>query len=250
MIADHCVVRRFAMNATDPTANELPDAWAEMTELAGSLAHEIRNPLSVIRLNVELLEEDLQEIQSPESRRALNKIGVVKSQCTRLEHLLDDFLQFSRLHKLVLTPGDLNKQVEQVLDFYSAEAKQQDVEIVRYLNADLPHIRMDSRTLQAALVNLVKNAIEAMPQGGRLEVRTRPTLKGVALDLIDTGIGMDDRTLLNMFEKFYSSKRNGTGLGLPTAKKIIEAHGGLINVQSALGRGTQFTLHFPTPPRI
>ena len=238
------------MNAS-PTPDSQPnDAWAEITDLAGSLAHEIRNPLSVIRLNVELLEEDLEEVKSAESRRALNKIRVVKSQCTRLEHLLDDFLQFSRLHKLVLSAGDLNKQVEQVLDFYSAEAKQQEVEIVRYLDADLPHIMMDSRTLQAALVNLIKNAIEAMPHGGRLEVRSRPTLKGVALDLIDTGSGMDERTLLNMFENFFSSKRNGTGLGLPTAKKIIEAHGGLIDVQSAVDRGTQFTLHFPTPRRI
>ena len=238
------------MNAS-PTPDSQPnDAWAEITDLAGSLAHEIRNPLSVIRLNVELLEEDLEEVKSAESRRALNKIRVVKSQCTRLEHLLDDFLQFSRLNKLVLSAGDLNKQVEQVLDFYSAEAKQQEVEIVRYLDADLPHIMMDSRTLQAALVNLIKTAIEAMPHGGRLEVRSRPTLKGVALDLIDTGSGMDERTLLNMFENFFSSKRNGTGLGLPTAKKIIEAHGGLIDVQSAVDRGTQFTLHFPTPRRI
>ena len=144
------------MNAS-PTPDSQPnDAWAEITDLAGSLAHEIRNPLSVIRLNVELLEEDLEEVKSAESRRALNKIRVVKSQCTRLEHLLDDFLQFSRLNKLVLSAGDLNKQVEQVLDFYSAEAKQQEVEIVRYLDADLPHIMMDSRTLQAALVNLIK----------------------------------------------------------------------------------------------
>ena len=238
------------MSTKQDSREKNSDAWTEITDLAGSLAHEIRNPLSVIRLNVELLEEDLQEVKSAESRRALNKIGVVKNQCTRLEHLLDDFLQFARLNKLVLKSGNLNKQVEQVLDFYSAEAQQQKVEIVRYLDADLPHIMMDSRTLQAALVNLVKNAIEAMPEGGRLEVRTRVTLKGVALDLIDTGTGMDDTTLLNMFENFFSNKRNGTGLGLPTAKKIIEAHGGLINVQSAVGRGTQFTLHFPTPTRI
>jgi signal transduction histidine kinase len=239
------------MSAAESLSDEpQADAWKEMTDLAGALAHEIRNPLSVIRLNVELLEEDLEEIRSPQSRLALNKIGVVKNQCSRLEHLLDDFLQFSRLNKLVLEPGDLNQQVEQVLDFYSAEARQQDVEIVRYLDAELPRIMMDPRTLQAALVNLVKNAIEAMPHGGRLEVRTRPTLKGVALDLIDSGVGMDDRTLLNMFQNFFSSKRGGTGLGLPTAKKIIEAHGGLINVQSAVNRGTQFTLHFPVPRRI
>ncbi len=226
------------------------DAYAELAKLAGSLAHEIKNPLSVIRLNVELLEEDLEKLATPISRRAITKIGTVKRQCSRLENLLNDFLRFTRLSQLELNPGSLNQQIEQVLDFFDPQARQQDVEIVRYLEADLPSVMLESQTLQAALVNLVKNALEAMPDGGRLEVRTRSTLRGVAVDLIDTGCGMDDITLLNMFENFYSSKDGGSGLGLPTAKKIIEAHGGLINVQSAQGRGTQFTLHFPTPKRI
>ncbi len=226
------------------------DAYSELAKLAGSLAHEIKNPLSVIRMNMELLEEDLEQSATPQSRRALTKIGTVKRQCTRLENLLNDFLRFTRLSHLDLKPGNLNQQIEHVLDFFDPLAKQQKVEIVRYLEAELPGIMMDTQTLQAALVNLVKNALEAMPDGGRLEVRTRSTLRGVALDLIDTGCGMDDITLLNMFENFYSSKDGGSGLGLPTAKKIIEAHGGLINVHSAQGRGTQFTLHFPTPKRI
>ncbi len=226
------------------------DAYSELAKLAGSLAHEIKNPLSVIRMNMELLEEDLEQSATPQSRRALTKIGTVKRQCTRLENLLNDFLRFTRLSHLELKPGNLNQQIEHVLDFFDPLAKQQKVEIVRYLEAELPGIMMDTQTLQAALVNLVKNALEAMPDGGRLEVRTRSTLRGVAVDLIDTGCGMDDITLLNMFENFYSSKDGGSGLGLPTAKKIIEAHGGLINVQSAQGRGTQFTLHFPTPKRI
>jgi signal transduction histidine kinase len=225
-------------------------AYAELAELAGALAHEIKNPLSVIRLNVELLEEDLAACAAPEARRAIRKISTVKHQCERLENLLLDFMQFARLSKLTLRPGSLNRQLEHVLDFYEPTAQRQNVEVVRYLDAELPYILLDSSTLQAALVNLVKNALEAMPDGGRLEVRTRPTLKGVALDLIDSGCGMDETTMLNMFENFYSSKQGGTGLGLPTARKIIEAHGGLIDVQSAVGRGTKFTLHFPTPRRI
>lgn len=227
-----------------------PSAYAELAHLAGALAHEIKNPLSSIRLNVELLEEDLAECAAPEARRALKKMETVRRQCERLETLLHDFIQFTRLGKLDLRPGDLNRQLEHVLDFFGPTARQQNVEVVRYLDAELPYILLDGSTLQAALVNLVKNALEAMPDGGTLEVRTRPTLKGVALDLIDTGCGMSETTLLHMFENFYSSKPDGTGLGLPTARKIIEAHGGLIDVQSAAGRGTKFTLHFPTPRRI
>ena len=100
------------------------------------------------------------------------------------------------------------------------------------------------------LVNLVKNALEAMTDGGQLVARTRLTRSGAALDLIDTGCGMDDHTAMNMFEAFYSTKDGGTGLGLPTARKIIEAHGGRIDVQSQVGHGTKFTLEFPTPARL
>ncbi len=89
-----------------------------------------------------------------------------------------------------------------------------------------------------------------MPGGGALTVITRITSNGVALDLIDTGSGMDENTALHMFDAFYSTKEGGSGLGLPTARKIIEGHGGRISVQSDVGRGTKFTLEFPTPRRI
>jgi signal transduction histidine kinase len=175
---------------------------------------------------------------------------MVTKQCTRLENLLNDFLRFSRVRNLDLRLGSLNDQVERVLDLYAAQAQESHVEIVRYLDQDLPSIRLESQTLQAALVNLVKNALEAMSTGGQLIARTRITRTGVALDLIDTGSGMDEATALNMFEPFYSTKSGGSGLGLPTARKIIEAHGGIIGVHSEIGRGTQFTLEFPTPKRL
>jgi signal transduction histidine kinase len=231
-------------------ADHLRSQLNELAELAGSLAHEIKNPLSVIRLNMELLAEDLAEARSAEQRRALAKVEMVMKQCTRLENLLNDFLRFARVRQLDLSPGDLNEQVERVLDLYEAQAQENHVEVVRYLDPDLPTIMLDEQALQAALVNLIKNALEAMPTGGQLVARTRMTRSGVALDLIDTGCGMDDRTALQMFEAFYSTKAAGSGLGLPTAKKIIEAHGARIGVQSELNRGTQFTLEFPMPARL
>jgi signal transduction histidine kinase len=224
--------------------------YHELAELAGSLAHEIKNPLSVIRMNVELLAEDLTPPQSPEQRRALTKVEIVMEQCTRLENLLNDFLRFARVRGLELSPGDLNEQIERVLLLFEPQANEAGVEVLKYLDPDLPTILLDEQSLQAALVNLVKNALEAMPGGGQFVVRTRTTRNGVALDLIDTGCGMDERTALQMFEAFFSTKSGGSGLGLPTAKKIIEAHGGRIGVQSEVGRGTQFTLEFPTPARL
>ncbi len=230
--------------------DELRTQLNQLASLAGELAHEIKNPLSIIRMNIELLQEDFERLDTPESRRALGRTERVINQCQRLETMLNDFLRFTRLSNLELKAGNLNQQVAQVLDFIEPQAVRQNVEVIRHLDNELPSIKLDPQTLQAALLNLVKNALEAMPDGGQLLVRTRIIRTGVALDLIDTGIGMTPHTLLNMFKDFYTSKEGGTGLGLPTAKKIIEAHGARINVQSELGRGSQFTIEFPTPKRI
>ena len=230
--------------------NPLLAQYNELAELAGSLAHEIKNPLSVIRMNMDLLAEDFENPETQRERRAVNKINIVHNQCIRLERLLDDFLKLARLQNLHLTAGSLNEQVRRVIDLYEPQASDSGVDVVRYLDADLPSILLSPETLQAALVNLVKNALEAMPDGGQLVVRTRTIRGGVALDLIDTGFGMDQSAALKMFDAFYTTKQGGSGLGLPTARKIIEAHGGRITVDSEVNRGTQFTLEFPTPARL
>jgi len=228
----------------------LIDQYNEIARLAGSLAHEIKTPLSVIRMNMELLAEDMKQARNAEERRALQKIETVQEQCIRLQGLLDDFLRFARIRDLNLLPGSLNEQVERVLTFIEIQASRQGVEIIRYLDAQLPSIDLDAELLYSALLNLVVNAVQAMPDGGSLMVQTRESRTGVALRLIDTGCGMSDTTALRMFEPFYSTKDGGSGLGLPLAKKIIEAHHAIIDVQSELGRGTQFTIEFPKPARI
>ncbi|MEC7679317.1 MAG: ATP-binding protein [Planctomycetota bacterium] len=224
--------------------------YEELAELAGSLAHEIKNPLSVIHMNIDLLSEDLAEIDTRSSYRLLNRIDIVRGQCERMESLLRDFLRYTRLRDIDLVSGSLNEQIDVVLRAYQAQAEQEAIDIERYLDADLPSILLHSDSLQAALMNLVKNAIESMANGGQLVVRTYTTRSSVALDLIDTGRGVDDVTVMHMFEPFYSTKDGGTGLGLPTARRIIESHGGRISVQSEVGRGTKFVLEFPIPKRL
>jgi signal transduction histidine kinase len=214
------------------------------------LAHEIKNPLSVIRMNMDLLAEDFSEAETPEQRRSLSKIQTVQRQCTRLENLLRDFLKFARLRDLELLSGNLNEILDRVLDEFEVQTQENDVEIYRHLDPALPSIKLEEQTLHAALLNLVKNSLEAMPNGGQLLARTRITRNGVALDLIDTGCGMDAQTVANMFNAFYSTKNGGSGLGLPTSRKIIAAHGGRIDVQSEVGHGTKFTIEFPQPARI
>ncbi len=235
----------------DATAeDDLRRQYHELAELAGSLAHEIKNPLSVIHMNADLLSEELTESEWPGRRRAEAKVDMIRQQCQRMENLLRDFLRFARMRDLEMTPGNINEQVETVLRLFKPQADKFGVEVIRYLDTDLPSVLLHSDSLQAALINLVKNALEAMPDGGQLVVRTYTTPRGVALDLIDTGCGMDDTTAIKMFEPFYSTKHGGSGLGLPTARKIIEAHGGRISVQSEAGRGTKFMLEFPVPARL
>ena len=111
-------------------------------------------------------------------------------------------------------------------------------------------VYLDREQFRGALLNLVINAQQAMPGGGQLVVTTEAGPRGVLLTLIDTGCGMDDKTLNHIYETFYSTKPGGSGLGLPTTRKIIEAHGGKIFVQSAVGRGTRFSIALPMPARL
>jgi signal transduction histidine kinase len=230
---------------------KLVDQYTEIAKLAGGLAHEIKNPLSTIRLNMDLLAEDFSaNPDTPLHRRALAKVQVVQRECQRLQDLLDDFLSFAKIRQFKLQPSSLNQQVREVLDFFRPKAQESRIEILEFLAADLPTVLLDREAFRGALLNLVLNAQQAMPQGGQLVVRTSATVDGVALDLIDSGVGMDGPTQARVFEAFFSTKKSGSGLGLPTTRKIVDGHGGQIHVQSELGRGTQFTLKLPIPARL
>ncbi len=235
---------------TSQAVQRLMDQYTEIARLAGALAHEIKNPLSTIRLNMELLAEDMEETETPAQKRALKRIDLTRRECQRLQDLLDDFLNFAKVRHLDLRPTDLNAEIDEALEFFEPEAREAGVEIVRYLDPDLPRVMLDREAFRSALLNLILNAKQAMPGGGQLVVRTTASKGNVALLLIDTGCGMDDRTAAQMFDAFFSTKPGGSGLGLPTTAKIIEAHGGRITVQSEVGRGTQFTVELPVPARL
>jgi two-component system sensor histidine kinase HydH len=236
--------------STGDANQKLADQYAEIVRLAGGLAHEIKNPLSTIRLNMELLSEELRDSESPRDRRAMKKIELVQQECQRLQVLLDNFLSFARAHRLRPQPCDLNAEVRRVLDFYRPKAAEAKIEVIDYLAGDLPTVLLDAEAFRGALLNLILNAEQAMPDGGQLVVRTYGTPEGVALDLIDTGCGMEEDARPRVFDAFFSTKRGGSGLGLPTVRRIVTAHGGEITFQSERGRGTQFTIKLPIPARL
>lgn len=223
----------------------LMERYTEIARLAGALAHEIKNPLSTIRLNMELLAEDFAESELPRDKRALKKISIVERECQRLQSLLDDFLNFAKVRQLKLRAADVNHEVERVVDFFRPKAEEAKIEIVCYLDPNLPPTLLDPEAFHGALLNLVLNAQQAMPDGGQLVLRTTCQNGAVVLDLIDTGHGMDAQTAAHIFDAFYSTKPGGSGLGLPTTLRIVEAHGGTISAKSEPGRGTQFTIRLP-----
>ena len=227
-------------------ARLLRDQYAEIAQLAGGLAHEIRNPLSTMRLTLDLLAEDFRDPQSDRERRALQKIERVRKESHRLEGLLEDFLRVVRVGGLPLVPGDLNAVVDDVRDF--CEPQSLALGIVTRFQADpsLPTILLNVDSFKQALLNLIRNAQIAMPQGGELILRTRRRADGGArLDIIDMGVGIPPELQSRVFDAFFSTRPRGTGLGLPMTRRIVEAHGGSISLDSEPGKGTQFSLFLP-----
>lgn len=227
-------------------SRRLRERNAEISQLAGGLAHEIRNPLSTLSLNLDLLAEDFQNAESTRDRRVLQRVGRLRDGVNRLNDILDNFLRFARIQELRLEPTDLNALVDELRDFYEPQAATQGIVVRVSAARDLPPVLLDADLFKQALLNLMFNAEHALlPEGGELIISTRREGKRVVLDVTDTGSGMRPEVCARVFDAFYSTRKGGTGLGLPIARKIIEAAGGTISVRSELGKGSQFTVRFP-----
>lgn len=230
---------------TAPTEERWKAQYAEIATLAGGLAHEIRNPLSTIRLNLELLDEELSNDGSPRDRRNRQKVQKVLQECQHLDQILNDFLQFARAHAPRAEATSLNSLVREFLEFFTPLATESHVEVSPHLAAHLPLVAIDGGLFRQVLQNLTRNALQAMPTGGRLEMLTYHSDNRVILEIIDNGCGMEERTKNRMFETFFSTKPGGSGLGLPTARRIVEAHGGTMECESTPGAGTRFRISLP-----
>jgi two-component system, NtrC family, sensor histidine kinase HydH len=221
------------------------ETYAELAELAGGFIHEIKNHLGTLALNLHLLAEDFHEPQNQRERRALERVQKLQGECQRLLDVANDFLQFAKLRDIPLAPADLAKVIEEMIDFFTPTARAAAIDIKSYLPADLPPAALNKDLFKQALLNLMLNAEQAMPEGGSIIFQAALEHERITLSLIDTGKGIAADMLPRIFEPFFSTRRGGTGLGLPTTKKIVEAHGGVIEVQSEPGKGTKFTIRLP-----
>lgn len=217
----------------------------QLGQLAGGLAHEIRNPLSTINVNLKLLSEDLHRYDDEEHKRLLRRLNSVQNEADRLRATLDDFLRFAGKYELDLQPTDLREVVGELVDFFTPQAQSNGV-VLRCGPSPQPVIcRVDSKILKQALLNLFINANEAMEGSGELLVTVASQPGGATIEVTDTGPGLPEEQVDRIFDLYYSTKVGGSGLGLPTTRRIVNEHGGDIRVESEPGKGTQFTIELP-----
>jgi len=229
----------------------------ELTRLTGELAHEIKNPLSTIKVNLQLAREALDEVDLSEPNRVLwdryrgnlagasRKIAIVQKETERLEQILDGFLKYVRRPDLQLATVDVNELVGDMVDFYSPQAYSHALTIRQGLGEKPLMCRGDPGAFKQVLLNLLINAQQAVDKGGELMIRTSRRAGRAVIQVSDTGRGIPPERLPTIFRPYYSSRSGGSGLGLATAKKIVEAHKGAISVYSELGKGTSFTIELP-----
>lgn len=221
---------------------------------AAKLAHEIGNPLNSMTLSVQMLERRLASTGSEDTIVA--RVRGLRDQITRLTHLLQEFRNLSRRQDYRLVPTNLTALATEVLTAEMENYATRGVTLVHESAPSLPLVKADVDKLRQVLVNLCKNAVEAMPEGGTLTVSVQPDGNGrVHLHITDTGSGIPDG--VNIFEPFITTKPEGTGLGLPVVRQIVAAHGGELTYRTALGQGTTFTVTLvvmdeetPAPPDI
>jgi len=213
--------------------------------LTGGLAHEIRNPLSTLMLNLQLLREDLDRPGIGTDARVRRKLDTLEQEAARLQQILDDFLKLAGKHEVRLKVQPLNPVIEDIAAFYADRLQQAGIQMRTSLADGLPPVELDADRLKQAVANLILNAEAAMPEGGELMITTEGDRRGIRLHVTDTGTGIAPEDLDKIFQPYYSTRSGGTGLGLPTVRRIVTEHRGRIDVQSDPGRGTRFTIQFP-----
>ncbi len=238
-------------DVTEHNANEArlrrSENLASMTTMAAGVAHEIKNPLAAMGIHLQLLRKAFDRKESLTIDDAERYLAVLEEEITRLNSIVVDFLFAVRPMDTRLRLGQITKTLEDICSFVEPELEENKVSLVRDFATSLPRLEYDEHLLKQALLNLIKNAMNAMENGGKLTLQTLLDGDQVLIRIKDTGIGMSEQTQQKIFEPYFTTKATGTGLGLTVVYKILKEHKGDITIHSRLGEGTTFTLSFPVP---
>lgn len=224
---------------------------AAIHTLSAGVAHELRNPLSAMDLNLHLLDEALKERREP-AQDVARYLQIVNAECRRLSSVLDNFMKFAKLTVMGLHEVDVKKVIAHIVALMQFDARARKIQLEERTGDGLPPILGDETQISQALMNIVVNAFQAMPNGGRCSiiarVRTQTDASWVEIAVSDTGVGIAKDDLSRLFEPFYTTKTDGTGLGLAVAYRIMLDHNGSLRVSSIPGSGTTVVMQFPVEP--
>ncbi|HXC34518.1 MAG TPA: ATP-binding protein [Candidatus Acidoferrales bacterium] len=234
-----------------------------LTLLAASVAHEIGNPLNALHIHLQLMERGIRKLKNEgidrkgvadsSWREVSSKLGqyleVCKGEIARLDYIITQFLQAIRPAPLQLKLASLNDVVDKTLELLRPELENRGLTVKTRAARQLPPTSIDATQMQQVLVNLIKNAMQAMSRGGTLTLQTGEGSDGIWVSVADTGGGIPQEEISRIFEPFYTTKKKGSGLGLMIVQRIVRAHGGKIEVESRVGRGTTFRIWLPSYER-
>jgi two-component system, NtrC family, sensor kinase len=217
---------------------------ATIGQMAAQIAHEVRNPLNALGLNAEMLADD---VTSGNQEEAIETLGAIRDEIARLTEITEAYLALGRLPPLRLDPYPLGALVTELVRFQHEELERGGVTVELALPDGLPEVQVDPAQLRQALLNIVRNAAEALRAGGggTIRVSAKAEAEQVRLDVADDGPGMETEHVARIFDPFFSTKERGSGLGLPITHQVIEEHGGQITCISSPGEGTTFSIWLP-----
>ena len=225
------------------------ESLASLTTLAAGVAHEIKNPLGSIGIHIQLIQKAIRNRDSVDPSTIEPFIDIVNEEVERLNRIVVDFLFAVRPMDTKLEESNLNHVVSDLLEFVRYELEEANITLTESLDADLPPVMLDEKYMKQAILNIIKNAISAMPKGGELRVTTERQAGEAILSISDNGIGMSDDIINKIFEPYFTTKDFGSGLGLTLVYKVVKEHMGEISVSSQEGIGTTFSITLRIPQK-
>jgi signal transduction histidine kinase len=224
---------------------QLAERLSSLGHLAAGVAHEIRNPLNAISMGLQRLKREFPPLEESNKGEYISFTELILQEIRRVNEIIDQFLTLSRPFQLDMRMSSLEQLLKNLITLFQEETSSQGIHVQAEIHPDLPFIKMDPERLTQALINIMKNGMEAMGQGGILHIEARSFKDHVEVVISDSGSGIPADQMEKIFNYYYTTKQRGSGLGLPIAHRIIEAHGGQLKMESQVGVGTKATVLLP-----